>query len=46
MTPAGVHLALGRGEAFVMGNGEFDKFLKSYSNKLTASLLFLLTKRA
>jgi len=37
VTPAGVHLASVRGEAFVMGNGPFRKSLRNYLNNLSTS---------
>ena len=37
VTPAGVHLASVRGEAFVMGDGKFRKSLRSYLNNLSTS---------
>jgi hypothetical protein len=37
VTPAGVHLASVRGEAFVMREGRFEKSLRSYLNNLSTS---------
>ena len=37
VTPAGVHLASVRGEAFLMGNRKFEKSLRSYLNNLSTS---------
>jgi len=37
VTPAGVHLAYVRGEAFVMRDGEFETSLRSYLNNLSMS---------
>jgi len=37
VTPAGVHLASGRGEAFAMGDRRFEKSLKTYLNNLSTS---------
>ena len=37
VTPAGVHLAYVRGEAFVMRDGEFETSLRSYLNNLSTS---------
>ena len=37
VTPAGVHLASVRGEAFVMGDSKFENSLRSYLNNLSTS---------
>jgi hypothetical protein len=37
VTPAGVHLASVRGEAFMMRDGKFEKSLRSYLNNLSTS---------
>ncbi len=37
VTPAGVHLASVRGEAFVMGDGAFRKSMRNYLNNLSTS---------
>jgi hypothetical protein len=37
VTPAGVHLASVRGEAFVMQDGRFEESLRSYLNNLSTS---------